>query len=56
METPLRITDLLQAWENGDQSALEDLVPLVETELRRLTKRYMRREVAGHVLQATSPC
>jgi RNA polymerase sigma factor (TIGR02999 family) len=52
--TPQEITDLLQAWERGDQSALEKLIPLVETELRHLAKTYMRREKPGHILQTTA--
>ncbi len=52
--TPQEITDLLRAWERGDSSALEKLVPLVETELRCLAKTYMRREKPGHVLQTTA--
>lgn len=52
--TPQEITDLLQAWERGEQSALEKLIPLVETELRRLAKAYMRRERPGHILQTTA--
>jgi RNA polymerase sigma-70 factor (ECF subfamily) len=52
--TPQEITDLLQAWEQGDQSALEKLIPLIETELRRLAKAYMRRERHDHILQTTA--
>jgi RNA polymerase sigma factor (TIGR02999 family) len=52
--TQQEITDLLQAWERGEQSALEKLIPLVETELRRLAKAYMRRERSGHILQTTA--
>jgi RNA polymerase sigma-70 factor, ECF subfamily len=48
------ITDLLKAWERGDQAALERLIPLVEAELRRLAKAYMRRERPGNVLQTTA--
>src|ERR1700752_4521891 len=48
------ITDLLLAWNDGEQAALEKLVPLVEVELRRLARSYMRRERAGHTLQKTS--
>jgi RNA polymerase sigma factor (TIGR02999 family) len=42
------------AWSNGDESALERLIPLVHSELRRLAKRYMRRERPGHTLQTTA--
>jgi hypothetical protein len=36
------ITQWLVAWSNGDQAALDQLIPLVHEELRRLAKRYMR--------------
>jgi RNA polymerase sigma-70 factor (ECF subfamily) len=48
------VTDLLVAWGLGDASALEHLVPLVHGELRRLARREMRRERAGHTLQTTA--
>jgi RNA polymerase sigma factor (TIGR02999 family) len=48
------ITVLLKAWGNGDQAALEKLAPLVYEELRRLARRYMRQERAGHTLQGTA--
>lgn len=48
------ITDLLRDWEQGRQSALEKLMPLVMGELRRLAKGYLRRERAGHTLQTTA--
>jgi RNA polymerase sigma factor (TIGR02999 family) len=48
------ITQLLIAWNNGDQSALENLVPVVHAELHKVARRYMGRERAGHVLQATA--
>ena len=48
------ITQLLLAWSNGDQTALEELTPLVYAELRRLAERHMRRERAGHPLQTTA--
>ena len=47
-------TDLLIAWSNGDQTALERLMPLVEAELRRIAKSYMRKEAKGHLLQTTA--
>ena len=50
----LEITRLLQAWGQGDQAALERLMPLVYGELRRLAKSYMRGERAGHTLQTTA--
>jgi RNA polymerase sigma factor (TIGR02999 family) len=48
------VTRLLQAWSDGDASALDQLVPLVYQELRRLAKYYMVQERAGHTLQATA--
>lgn len=48
------ITQLLRAWGNGDQAALERLTPLVYDKLRRMARRYMRRERAGHTLQTTA--
>jgi RNA polymerase sigma factor (TIGR02999 family) len=53
-QSPHEITDLLQAWARGDQTALEKLIPLVMEELRRLAKSYMRREKLGHILQTTA--
>ena len=47
-------TELLRAWGEGDAAALEQLVPLVHDELRRLAERYMNRERAGHTLQPTA--
>jgi RNA polymerase sigma-70 factor, ECF subfamily len=49
-----QVTELLAAWRDGDSSALDQLVPLVEAELRRLARLYLRRERAGHVLQTTA--
>ena len=48
------ITDLLLAWNDGEPKALDELVPLVESELRRLARTYMKRERAGHTLQTTA--
>jgi RNA polymerase sigma factor (TIGR02999 family) len=48
------VTELLQAWSGGDESALERLLPLVEAELRRLARAYMARERGGHTLQPTA--
>ena len=49
-----QITRLLQAWRAGDESPFKDPVPLVKTELRRLARRYMANERAGHLLQTTA--
>ena len=48
------VTQLLVSWSNGDESALDKLMPLVHQELRRLAKGYMRRERPGHTLQTTA--
>ena len=48
------ITQLLLAWGEGDQTAMDRLMPLVYDELRRLARRYMNREAAGHLLQTTA--
>jgi len=52
--SPGHITELLRAWSAGDAHALDDLVPLVEVQLRRLARRYMARERRGHTLQTTA--
>jgi RNA polymerase sigma factor (TIGR02999 family) len=49
-----QVTGLLRAWSDGDEAALEQLIPLVESELRRLARAYMRRERPGHTLQTTA--
>src|SRR5262245_11013761 len=49
-----RTTGLLRAWGGGDQAALQELIPLVHAELRRLARRYMGRERAGQTLQPTA--
>jgi len=48
------VTRLLQAWRAGDESALEQLMPLVYNELHRLARRYMAAEQSGHTLQTTA--
>jgi RNA polymerase sigma-70 factor, ECF subfamily len=48
------VSQLLLAWSDGDQSALDKLVPLVYAELRRLASHYMSRERPGHSLQTTA--
>jgi len=47
-------TQLLIAWSNGDQAALEELTPLVYKELHRLAKSYMARERGDHTLQTSA--
>ena len=53
-DPPLEITQLLVAWREGSDDALERLVPLLDAELRRLARQYLRRERPGHVLQTTA--
>jgi RNA polymerase sigma-70 factor, ECF subfamily len=48
-----QVTELLQAWRGGDQSALEQLMPLVYDELHKLAAAYMRGEQPGHTLRPT---
>jgi RNA polymerase sigma factor (TIGR02999 family) len=48
------VTQLLRAWADGDQSALEELTPMVYEELHGLARRHMSRENEGHTLQATA--
>jgi len=48
------VTQLLLDWSNGNQAALDRLLPLVERELHRLAHHYMRRENPGHTLQTTA--
>src|SRR5215468_5332279 len=51
---PGDVSEILRAWSNGDQDALDRLTPIVYEELRRLARRYMRREGAGHSLQSAA--
>ena len=48
------VTQLLANWSKGDQAALEQLMPLVYGELRRLASAYLRRERSNHTLQSTA--
>ena len=54
MTSDADITALLVDWNNGDKSAMERLLPLVERELHRLAHNYMRRENPDHTLQTTA--
>jgi len=54
MSTPDGVTQLLVDWSKGDQAALERLMPLVYSELRRLATNYLRKERQGHTLQPTA--
>ena len=51
---PHQVTRLLQEWSDGDQSALEQLMPLVYDELHRLAHQHMQREKPGHLLQTSA--
>ena len=51
---PEEVTQLLLDWRNGDQAALDQLIPFVYAELQRLARAYMRRERPGHTLQTTA--
>jgi RNA polymerase sigma-70 factor, ECF subfamily len=48
------ITQLLLRWNAGEESCLDELIPLLEVELRRIAHRQMRREREGHTLQTTA--
>lgn len=52
--TPHEVTQLLADWSNGDQLALDQLMRLVEGELRQMAHRYMARQNPGHTLQTTA--
>jgi RNA polymerase sigma-70 factor (ECF subfamily) len=54
MKEPEAITQLLVDWSKGSQQALEQLMPMVYSELRRLARNYLRRERPGHTLQPTA--
>ncbi|HKQ75473.1 MAG TPA: sigma-70 family RNA polymerase sigma factor [Blastocatellia bacterium] len=53
-QSPEEVTELLLAWNGGDDAALDKLMPLVYDELRKAAKRYLRREPAGHTLQTAA--
>jgi hypothetical protein len=48
------LTQLLEAWSDGEEEALEKLAPLVHAELYRLARRYMSRERPDHLLQTSA--
>jgi RNA polymerase sigma factor (TIGR02999 family) len=52
--SPTEITQLLVRWREGDETALDKLIPLVYTELRRLAGHYMHQERPGHTLQTSA--
>ena len=54
MQNAPEITQLLKDWSEGNQTALDKLMPLVYDELRRQASRYLRNERQGHTLQTTA--
>jgi RNA polymerase sigma factor (TIGR02999 family) len=52
--SPQQVTKLLQAWSQGEESALKELLPLVHQELHRLAHRHMFGERPGRTLQTTA--
>ena len=52
--SPLRVTQLLQQWSHGEDSALAELTPLVYEELRRLAHHFMEGQRPNHTLQTTA--
>lgn len=55
METSSQsVSFLLQRWSDGDRAALDQLLPLVYDELRRIARRYMGQQPDGHTLQTTA--
>lgn len=54
MQNAPEITQLLKDWSEGNQTALDELMPLVYDELRRQASRYLRNERQGHTLQTTA--
>jgi RNA polymerase sigma-70 factor (ECF subfamily) len=51
---PSDVTQLLREWSRGNQSVVDQLTPLIYSELRRLADSYMRRERPDHTLQPTA--
>ena len=51
---PHEVTQLLINWSKGDRAALDELIPLVHAELRRLARHYMAQENSGHTLQTSA--
>jgi RNA polymerase sigma factor (TIGR02999 family) len=50
----MNVSQLLDAWGAGDQAALDELMPLVYDELRRIAHRHLGRERVGHTLQTSA--
>ena len=54
MPSTQNVTEMLNDWRNGDQAALDRLIPVVYDELRRQAAGYLRRERPGHTLQSAA--
>src|SRR5262245_27086389 len=54
MPSTQEVTELLNAWNQGDEEALGRLTPIIHGEMHRLAKRYMAGERPGHILQTTA--
>jgi hypothetical protein len=52
--SPQEVTQLLLAWSSGNTTALDKLVPLVHSELRRLARHHLRQLNPDHLLQTTA--
>ena len=52
--SPEGMTRLLLDWSEGNQAALNELIPLIEQELHRIAHQFMNRESPGHTLQTTA--
>ncbi|MEZ5427637.1 MAG: ECF-type sigma factor [Pyrinomonadaceae bacterium] len=48
------MTELLRAWSDGDENALEELTPIIYAELHKIARHYMGRERREHILQTTA--
>ena len=51
---PQDVTQLLVIWRGGNKEALDNLLPLLHDELRRLARHYLSRKRVGHTLQTNS--
>jgi RNA polymerase sigma-70 factor, ECF subfamily len=54
MENPHDVTQLLLKWSQGEQGAIDELLPLVYRELHKIAHRYLNKERGGHTLQTTA--
>lgn len=54
MESDHSVTNLLERWNSGDNEALDELMPLIYEQLRKMARRYMNQQNPGHTLQTTA--